>query len=185
MRKLIMWNMVTLDGYFEGPQSWELDWHNDVWGDEMEKMSLEQLHTAGMLLFGRLTYQGMADYWTTAKGDVADLMNSIPKVVFSRTLDKASWNHTRLIKEDAEAEVTRLKQEPGKDLFVFGSADLSATLMKAGLFDEYRLGMNPLVLGEGGAMFKPSPNRLKLKLLEAKAMKSGLVLLRYEPLKSS
>jgi dihydrofolate reductase len=184
VRKLIMWNMVTLDGYFEGPRSWDLDWHNYVWGDEMEEMSLQQLKSADMLLFGRLTYQGMANYWTTAKGegDVADLMNGLPKIVFSHTLDKADWNNTRLVNDDAEAEVTRLKQAPGRDLFIFGSANFSDTMIKARLIDEYRLGLNPLVLGGGGPLFKASPTRLRMKLLESRPMKSGLVLLRYEPL---
>jgi dihydrofolate reductase len=186
MRKLIVWNMVTLDGLFEGPKKWDLDWHEYVWGEEMEKFSTEQLKTADMLLFGRITYQGMADYWTTAtgEGEVADFMNGLPKVVFSRTLEKADWNNTRLVKANAEAEVRQLKQQPGQNLFIFGSADFSARMLAAGLIDEYRLGMNPLVLGAGGPLFKPSPSRLRLKLLEARPMKSGLVLLRYEPLRA-
>ncbi len=186
MRKLIMWNMVTLDGFFEGRRSWDLDWHNYVWGDEMERFVLEQLKTAGMLLFGRLTYQGMAAYWTAAKGDeggVADLMNAIPKVVFSRTLATAEWNNTRLVNNHAEQEVNKLKQGSGKDLYIFGSANFSTTMMQAGLIDEYRLGLNPLVLGGGGPLFKPNPNQLRMKLLEARPMHSGLVLLRYEPLR--
>jgi dihydrofolate reductase len=187
MARLIMWNMMTLDGFFEGPKSWDLDWHNDVWGEDMNKFSLEQLDTAGALLFGRRTYEGMASYWASAKadgpeGDVARVMNTIPKVVFSRTLKRADWSNTRLVSADAEAEVVKLKEASEKDLFVFGSGDLSATLMKAGLFDELRIGLNPLVLGVGGPLFKPSPLRTKMRLLEARPMKSGLVLLRYQPL---
>ena len=181
MRKLIMWNMVTLDGFFEGSKSWELDWHEYVWGEELEQLSIEQLKTAGMLLFGRVTYLGMADYWTSAKGEVADFMNSLPKVVFSRTLEKADWNNTRLVKANAEEEVAELKRQPGKDLFVFGSANLSSTLMRNGLFDEYRLGINPVILGGGNPLFKLNPNRMKLKLLEARPLKSGCVILRYQP----
>jgi len=181
MRKLIMWNMVTLDGFFEGPKSWELDWHNYVWGDELEQLSLEQLKAADMLLFGRVTYQGMAEYWTSAEGEIADFMNKVPKVVFSRTLEKAEWNNTRLVKANAEEEVARLKQQPGKDMLIFGSANLSATLMQNGLIDEYRLGINPIVLGGGNPLFKPSPHRMKMKLLEARPLKSGCVILRYKP----
>ena len=187
MRKLIMWNMVTLDGSFEGRKSWDLDWHNYVWGDELEKFSLDQLKTVGMLLFGRNTYQGMAAYWTTAKGEVAevaDLMNSLPKVVFSRTLDKADWNNSRLVKENAEAEVAKLKQQAGKDLFIFGSANFCSTMMAAGLIDEYRLGLNPLVLGGGAALFSPGLAQTKMRLLEARPLKSGVVLLRYEPVRN-
>ncbi len=177
-----MWNMVTLDGYFEGPKSWELDWHEYVWGEELEQLSIEQLRSADMLLFGRLTYQGMAAYWPSATGQVADLMNSILKVVFSRTLDHAEWTNTRLVKTDAQDEVARLKQESGQDILIFGSADLSSTLMRHGLIDEYRLGLVPVVLGGGNPLFKPSLDMLRMSLLEARAFRSGCVVLRYEPL---
>ncbi len=173
MRKVIVWNMVTLDGYFEGPKTWEIDWHEYVWGEELERFSLNQAQEAGTLLFGRKTYEGMAGYWQTATGDVAEFMNSIPKVVFSNTLETAGWSNTRLVK------VARLKQEPGKDLFIFGSANLIGSLTKQGLIDEYRIGLNPLVLGGGTPMFKPSEGRMRLKLLEARPMQSGVVLLRY------
>jgi dihydrofolate reductase len=181
MRKLIMWNMVTLDGFFEGPKSWEIDWHEYGWGEDLEQFSIEQSKSADTLLFGRVTYQGMADYWSSAQGEIADFMNTVPKVVFSRTLEKAEWNNTRLVKANAEEEVARLKQQPGKDILIFGSANLSATLMQHGLIDEYRLGISPLVLGGGNPLFKPSPQRLKMKLLEARRLKSGCVILRYEP----
>ncbi len=176
-----MWNLVTLDGFFEGPKSWDIDWHEYVWGEELEQFSIEQSKSIGTLLFGRVTYEGMAAYWTTATGEIADFMNSIPKVVFSRTLERAAWNNTRLVKTNAEEEVAKLKQQPGKDLYIFGSANLSSTLMRHGLIDEYRLALNPLILGGGNPLFKPSPERMRLKLLEAKPLKSGVVLLRYEP----
>jgi dihydrofolate reductase len=179
MRKLIVWNMVTLDGYFEGPKPWEIDWHDDAWGEELKRFSLDQLQEVGALLFGRKTYEGMAGYWPTAKGETAELMNSLPKAVFSHTLETAEWSNTRLVKGSAEEEVARLKQEPGKDLFIFGSADLTGSLAQQGLIDEYRIGLNPLVLGGGTPMFKPSAERLRLKLLEARPLQSGVVLLRY------
>jgi dihydrofolate reductase len=176
-----MWNMVTLDGFFEGPKSWDIDWHEYVWGEELEQFAIEQSKSIGMLLFGRVTYQGMAAYWVSATGEIADFMNSVPKVVFSRTLERVDWSNTRLVTENAEEEVTRLKQQPGKDLFIFGSANLSSTLIRHGLIDEYRLGLNPLALGGGNPLFKPSPDRLRLRLLEATPLKSGVVLLRYQP----
>jgi dihydrofolate reductase len=179
MRSLIMWNLMTLDGCFEGPKSWEIDWHEDVWGDELERFSMEQLRSAGMLVFGRLTYRGMADYWTTAKGEIADFMNGIPKIVFSRTLEKAEWNNTRLVNSDAREEVARLKQQPGKDMFIFGSANLCSTL--DGLIDEYRLALTPHILGGGNPLFKPGSERIKMKLLEARALTTGAVILRYRP----
>ena len=181
MPKVIVWNMVTLDGFFEGSKPWEIDWHEYVWGDELKRFSLDQAKEVGTLLFGRKTYEGMAGYWSTAtgEGEVAKFMNSIPKVVFSNTLETADWNNTRLAKGRAEEEVARLKQESGKDLFIFGSADLTDSLTKRGLIDEYRIGLNPLLLGRGTPMFKPSDSRLRLTLLEARPMKSGVVLLRY------
>jgi dihydrofolate reductase len=178
-----MWNMVTLDGFFEGPKPWEIDWHELGWGEELEQMSIEQIGSADLLVFGRRTYQGMAEFWPTATEQVADIMNSISKVVFSGTLDKADWNNTRLVKSKAEEEVARLKQQPGKDMLIFGSADLSATLMRHGLIDEFRLGVVPVVLGGGNPLFKPAPGRLPMKLLEARPLKSGCVILRYEPSK--
>ena len=179
MRKVIVWNMVTLDGYFEGPKAWEIDWHEYVWGEELERFSLNQAQEVGALLFGRKTYKGMAGYWQTATGDVAEFMNSIPKVVFSNTLEAAGWSNTRLVKGGAEEEVARLKQEPGQDLFIFGSANLIGSLTTQGLIDEYRIGLNPLVLGGGTPMFKQSEGRMRLELLEARPMQSGVVLLRY------
>jgi dihydrofolate reductase len=181
MRKVIMWNLVTLEGFFEGRKSWEIDWHEYVWGEELEQFSIEQLKSAGMLLFGRVTYEGMAGYWPSQKGEIADFMNSIPKVVFSRTLERAEWNNTRLVKENAEEEVVKLKQQPGKDLFIFGSADLSSMLIRHGLIDEIRLAVVPVILGAGNPLFKPSPDRMRMKLLEAKPLKSGCVILRYQP----
>src|SRR5437667_396893 len=136
--------------------------------------------SADMLLFGRATYEGMANYWPSAKGEVADLMNQIRKVVFSRTLEKASWNNTRLVKGNAEEEVAKLKRQPGKNLFIFGSANLSSTLIRHHLIDEYRLGLAPMVLGSGTPLFKASSEMMKVKLIEARPLKSGGVLLRYE-----
>jgi dihydrofolate reductase len=181
MRKVIMWNMVTLDGFFEGAKSWEIDWHDYAWGDELEQFSIEQSKSADMLLFGRVTYEGMAGYWSSAQGEIADFMNNVPKVVFSRTLEKAEWNNTRLVKAQAEEEVTKLKQQPGKDLFIFGSANLCSTLMQKNLIDEYRLGIAPVVLGGGNPLFKPNPERMKMKLLEVRPFKTGCVILRYQP----
>ena len=125
MRKVIMWNMVTLDGYFEGPDH-DISWF--VFDDEIERYILDTQEDADTLLFGRVTYQMMADYWPTAEGRIADFMNRVQKFVFSRTLGGADWNNSTLIKEDAPGEVARLKQQPGKDIFLFGSANFASTL---------------------------------------------------------
>lgn len=182
MRQLIVWNMVTLDGFFEGAKPWEIDWHEYVWGDELERFSLEQAEEADTLLFGRRTYEGMAGYWPSQTGPVADFMNGVHKVVFSRTLKEATWSNTSLVKRGAEAEVAKLKRQRGKDIVIFGSADLVAGLLRKGLIDEFRLGLTPVVLGGGNPLFKPSSKRIRMKLLEARPLKSGCVVLRYEVL---
>lgn len=172
---------MTLDGYFEGAKSWDLAWHNYVWGEGLEQLSIEQSRSIGMLLFGRVTYEGMAAYWSSERGTIADFMNSVPKIVFSRTLAKADWNNTTLMREPAEDAVVDLKQQTGKDLFIFGSAELCSRLMRRRLIDEYRLGLVPVVLGQGNPLFKPAPDALRMRLLEARPLKSGCVILRYEP----
>jgi dihydrofolate reductase len=176
-----MWNVMTLDGYFEGTKSWDLDFHQSVWGPELEALSIEQLHSADRLIFGRVTYEGMAAYWTTAQGEVADLMNRLPKVVFSRTLQQADWSNTTLIKEDAAARVPELKRKGEGNSFVFGSANLSRTLISHGLFDEYRLAVAPMILGRGTPLFGPDLARVPLTLLETRTLPSGGVILRYQP----
>jgi len=175
-----MWNLVTLDGFFEGRKSWDIGWHDTVWGEELEKFSLEQSKSIGALLFGRVTYEGMAGYWSKEKGDIADFMNAVPKLVFSKTLARADWNNTKVVKQNAEGEVAKLKKESGNDLYIFGSANLSAAFTRKGLIDEYRLCVAPIVLGGGNPLFKESPEHLKLKLTEARPLKSGGVILRYE-----
>jgi dihydrofolate reductase len=181
MRRLIMWNLLTLDGFFEGAASWDLDFHRDVWDEELKRFSIEQLRTADLLLFGRVTYEGMAAYWQSAKGEDADLMNNLPKVVFSWTLDRAEWKNTKLVRGDAASEVLELKRHGDGNIFVFGSADMSRTLMKQGLFDEYRLALVPVLLGSGKPLFGRNSNRLGMKLLEARALSSGCMILRFEP----
>jgi dihydrofolate reductase len=180
MRKLMMWNLISLDGFFEGTGSWTLDWLHEIWSEDQQRFSLEQLRPADMLLFGRVTYEGMAAYWQSAQGEVADFMNSLPKVVFSRTLDRAEWNNTKLAKDDVASSVRELKRQGDGNMFVFGSAALCTTLMEQGLFDEYRIGVVPIVLGSGKPLFGRNL-RLKLKLLEARPFGSGCVVLRYEP----
>jgi dihydrofolate reductase len=180
MSKLVMWNLISLDGLFQGAKNWELDWHDYVWGDELERLSIEQLRSADRLLFGRVTYEGMAAYWRTAQGEIADLMNSLPKIVISQTLDRADWTNTTLVKENAVAAVSDLKRQGARNMFVFGSANLSATLIKNNLFDEYRLAIVPVILGVGRPLFEGGLTRQRLQLIEARPLTSGCVILRYE-----
>lgn len=183
MRKIILFDMISLDGFFEG-ENHTLDWHNvDA---EFNEFANAQLNSVDTLIFGRKTYDLMASYWPTAAGladdaVIADLMNSKPKIVFSKTMEKAEWNNTLLIKDNIGAELEKLKQMPGKDLIVMGSANLASTLRQLDLIDEYRIIINPIVLGQGTPLFKPSTERLKLELIRTQIFKSGNVLLCYKP----
>jgi dihydrofolate reductase len=179
MRRLVAWNMMTLDGYFEGRSPWDLGFHETVWGDELHAFSLKQGKEMGTLLFGRRTYEGMASHWTTATGDVADMMNAAEKAVATRTLGEANWNNTRLLKGDAIDAVRDLKTDGGKDICVFGSADLLASLLSAGLVDEYRLCLVPVVLGGGNPLFKPQDQQIKMRLESTRPLKTGGVILTY------
>jgi dihydrofolate reductase len=180
MAKVILWNMVTPEGFFEAPGH-DIGWF--VFDDELASYITETQERAGLLLFGRTTYELMASYWPTAEGQIADFMNGIGKVVFSRTLKSADWNNTRLVSDDVPGEVARLKAAEGGDIFVFGSADLTATLMSNGLVDEYRFGINPVLLGSGTPFFKGGFERTSLKLTRATALQSGVVILHYVPAK--
>src|SRR6202049_5050316 len=177
--KLIMWNLMTLDGFVEGPKR-DISWHVDVWGEELERLSIEQLKSAGGLMFGRVTYELMANHWPSATGEVADLMNALPKYVFSRTLTRSDWNNTQMLGADVPDTVERLKRESAKDIFMFGSADLAASFIPHRLIDEFRIAVNPIILGGGTPLFKPG-ERVKLKLLDAKPLSTGIAILRYEP----
>ena len=178
MAKLIMWNLMTLDGFVEG-ENRDISWHLDVWGEELERLSVDQLKAAGGLMFGRVTYELMANHWPSATGEVADLMNALPKYVFSRTLIKSSWNNTQMFGADLPGAVARLKRESAKDIFLFGSADLAANLIPHRLIDEFRIAVNPIILGGGTPLFKPG-ERVKLKLLDSMTLSTGIVILRYQ-----
>src|SRR5262245_8047079 len=179
MRKLIMWNIVTLDGYFEGVKNWDLPWHEQVWSEELERFSLEQLGSADMLVFGRVTYEGMAAYWTTAQGAIADYMNRLPKLVCSRTLQTVTWSNTTLVKDNVAVEVARLKRQGSGSMLLFGSSNLSRTLTNEGLFDEYRIGVAPFIHGRGRLLFGDGHDPQGLQLLEARSLSTGCVILRY------
>ena len=176
MRKVFLFMMVTLDGFFEGPDH-EIDWHNV--DEEFNEFAMDQLNEVDALLFGRVTYQGMASYWPTpfAKENdpiIADKMNTVPKIVFSKTLEKVEWNNSRLVKGNIAEEVLQLKQQQGRDLAV--------SLLQMGLIDELRIMVNPVVLGRGRSLFNGIDDTLNLKLLKTKTFRSGNVLLYYQPI---
>ncbi len=183
MRKIIVSNYVTLDGFFAGPNG-EIDWF--VWDTETAKYSKELLKSIDTILFGRVTYELMASYWPTASPPaedpvIIDAMNNLPKIVFSKTLDKVAWKNSRLVKGNIAEEISQLKQEPGKDMVIYGSGSIVSTLAQRGLIDDYRIFVNPVVLGSGKPLFKGLNDRLNLKLLKTKTFDCGVVLLHYEP----
>ena len=183
MKTLFSFNMITLDGFFEGSSKWDLSWHNV--DDEINEFSIAQLNEIGTLLFGRVTYEGMASYWSSPdalKDDpiVAGLMNRIPKIVFSKTLAKAEWENTKLVGDNVVEEISRLKKQSDKDVALFGSASLMSELMRMDLIDEHRVMVNPVILGSGNPLFQ-TKDKLLLKLLKTKTFNNGNVLLYYAP----
>lgn len=187
MRKLVVFNQVTLDGNIadaNGDMSWA---HKDRQDAEWNAFVADNASGGGELVFGRITYELMASYWPTPmamKNDpvVAERMNNLPKVVFSRTLGKTSWKNTKLVKGDVAAEIRKMKQEPGPGLAILGSGSIVAQLAQEGLIDEYQIVMNPVALGKGKTMFEGIKGKLTLKLTKTRAFGNGNVLLCYEPM---
>jgi dihydrofolate reductase len=183
MRKVTIFNLMTLDGYIAG-QGGDISWHNvDA---EFQELANAASNSGNTLLFGRVTYELMAGFWPTSEAIrtdpiVAAGMNKAEKIVFSRTLQKADWNNTRLVKDDMLTEVRRLKQGSGKNLTVLGSGSIVAQLAKEGLIDEYQVLPNPVVLGKGKTMFEGMKSRLALKLVRTRTFGNGNVFLTYVP----
>jgi dihydrofolate reductase len=185
MRKTFAFIVTTVDGYCEGPGG-EFDW--PVVDAEFNDFAAEQLDEIGTLLFGRVTYEGMAEYWPTPAAieddpRIAATMNRVEKVVVSRTLDRVDWENTRLIKEDVAAELARLKEQPGKAVAIFGSSALTSSLLRLGLVDEVRIMVHPVVLGAGRSVFRTAEERIALRLLRTRPFASGSVMLYYEPVR--
>ncbi len=186
VRKVVVSEFVTLDGVMEDPGGAEGfahgGWSFRYRDEEVMKLKLDELFASDALLLGRITYQGFAAAWPSAADPAgfADRMNGLPKHVVSTTLAALEWNNSRLVKADLAESVSRLKQEPGQDILVAGSATLVRALMSHGLVDEYRLLVYPLVLGSGKRLFEAAP-AASLRLFESKVYSSGIVLLRYQP----
>ena len=181
MRKLTVFNLVTLDGYFAG-QGGDISWHNV--DEEFQELANEASNSGNILLFGRVTYELMASYWPTPeaiKSDpiVARGMNSATKIVFSRALNKVDWNNTRLVKTDMLSEVMKLKRDSGKDLTVLGSGSIVSQLAQERLIDEFQILLNPVVIGMGKTMLEGVKDRFSLKLPKTRVFGNGNVLLSY------
>jgi dihydrofolate reductase len=187
MRKLVVFNNVTLDGYFTGVNG-DFSWaHSGSDDAEFNAFVADNASGGGELLLGRITYEIMAGYWPTPaaiKNDpiVAEGMNSMPKVVFSRTMDKASWSNTKLVKGDIASEVRKMKKEAGPGMAILGSGSIVSQLAAEGLIDEYQIVMNPVVLGQGKTMFDSLKEKLALKLTKTRSFSNGKVYLCYEPM---
>lgn len=185
MRKLLVFNLVSVDGYFAGPDG-NIDWHNV--DEEFNQFAVEQTNTFGTIIFGRTTYQIFEDFWPKALKDpktsqedrlIAQTIQDAEKIVFSTTLKNVSWNNSKLFHEINPTEVKKWKDKPGKDMVIFGSGTIVQEMTNLGLIDEYRLLVNPIILGKGKPMFANIKDKQKLKLRETKTFKNGNVLLSY------
>jgi len=187
---------VTLDGYISGPNC-ELDWHFNRWAPDMGKRLGEELSKTDTILLGRITYEAMAGYWPLKEMDMsfprddiafAFMMNKHHKVVYSKTLQKAKWNNSTLIRGNIKDEINKLKQfrsEQDKSIIIYGSTKLVSALMQLSLVDEYQLWVHPIILGKGKPLFRKLKNTSELKLLNSKIFKSGVILLHYATIVTS
>ena len=188
MRKIILSEMVSLDGFIAGPDD-DLSWHQV--DEEFNQYAIELLNSVDTILFGRLTYQLFENYWpaaalnpSTSKSDleIAHKINDMIKIVFSRTLQKVQWKNSILIKEIVPHEVQKLKKQHGKDMVIYGSGSIVSAFIRVGLIDDYRIFVNPIVLGSGKPLFKDIKKRINLSLLNTRTFNNGNVLLRYQPI---
>ena len=184
MRKIVLMMSVSLDGFIEGPNR-ELDWH--MVDDQLHRHFNDELRAMGALLSGRVTYELMAGFWPTADSDpsstepmveFAGIWREKPKIVFSRTLQRADWN-TTILRDVVPAEIMALKAQPGGDM-ALGGADLAAAFLRHDLIDEYRLYVHPVLIGRGKPLFNPSDARVHLRLVETRTFGNGVVFLRYQ-----
>ena len=184
MRKLMVFNSMSLDGFIAdgtGDMSWA---HKQ--DEEWNSFVASNASGEGVLVFGRRTYDMMAGYWPTAMAAqnspvVVKRMNKLQKIVFSRTMEKASWQNTALVKGELAVEVKRLKEQPGAGLVILGSASIVAQLSDARLIDEYHVALNPVILGGGKSMFEGLTEKLPLKLIRSRSFQNGNVFLTYQP----
>ncbi|HEX3079183.1 MAG TPA: dihydrofolate reductase family protein [Puia sp.] len=186
MRKLIVFNHVSIDGYFTG-ENGDFRWaHTGSDDPEYQAFVAGNASGEGELLFGRITYDLMAGYWPTPIADqqnpvVAKAMNNMQKVVFSGTMEKASWNNTRLVRTDIVSEIRKMKNEAGPGMVIMGSGNIISQLAQEQVIDEYHVIVNPIALGKGRTMFDGMDKMLSLKLICTRSFNNGKVLLHFEP----
>jgi dihydrofolate reductase len=187
MRRLGVFNQVSLDGYFTDASGDMSFARKDVEDAEWNAFVAGNASGGGMILFGRVTYELMASFWPTSLAAklmpvVAERMNSLPKIVFSRTRRTASWNNTRLVTGDMIGEVRKMKNEPGEDMVILGSGSIVSQLAEHGLIDEYQVVVVPVALGKGRTMFEGVKEKVPLKLTSSRTFGNGNVFLRYAPI---
>lgn len=191
MRKVVLFLHMSLDGFVQGTNDWDIGWV--AYNEELEKYAKEVTSTADTILWGRTTYHGMQQYWPTIPANPASSPHEIEharwldntlKVVFSRTLDQVEWTNTKLVKSDIAEEIAALKQQPGRDILILGSPRLAHLFMELGLIDEYRLTVSPVVLGNGLPLFRNVADRINLKLLQSQTFQSGALGLHYQQIRS-
>ena len=186
MRKLIVFNHLSLDGYFTDSKSDMSFAHNPVPDAEWDAFVSRNAGSGGTLVFGRITYELMAGYWPTPTAakqapEIAERMNNLQKVIFSRTLNDVTWQNTKLVKDDMAGEVKKMKKADGTDMVILGSGSVVSQLAQAGLIDEYQFVVDPVALGSGRTMFAGLSRKLTLKLKKSQTFANGNVLLCYEP----
>jgi len=186
MGRIVVTEFVSLDGVMEAPGGGE-DFQHAGWtfeiarGDEGDKFKLDEALEAEALLLGRKTYEGFAAAWPGREGEFADKFNNMPKYVVSSTLKEAGWNNSTLLDGDVVEEVSKLRQQPGGDIVVHGSAQLVQTLLEHDLVDELRLMVFPVVLGTGKRLFGATSDKKALRLADSKTVGDGVEILIYEP----
>jgi dihydrofolate reductase len=181
MRKLVVSAWITLDGVFDADLMEE--WFNPFDSESRQNYIREGILACDALMFGRKTYEMLAPYWSSLKNNemgVAGKLNSAPKYVISSTLKKADWNNSTIINKNIEEEITRLKQQPGTEIQIEGSATLVQSLMKADLIDEYRFLVHPIIMGSGKSFFKEGTHTKGLKLIKTEKLDKGVLVLYYE-----
>ncbi len=175
MRKLVVTEFVSLDGVMEAPS-----WTGEFWNDDIAAFKRAESEASHALLLGRITYEGFAQAWPNSTDEGADKINGMPKYVVTTTLDRADWNNSTIIRDNVMAEIARLKQQDGGDILVYGSGMLVDSLMEAGLVDDYRLLVYPVVVGSGKRLFKEN-RRAKLQLASSQSFANGVLALIYHP----
>lgn len=177
MRRAVVSEFMSLDGVMEAPN----EWHFAFWHDEMGTYKFDELMASDALLLGRVTYEGFAAAWPTMEGtgEFGERMNGLPKYVVSTTLESGDWNNTTVIRDDVASAVRRLKEEPGQNNLVGGSAGLVRSLMADDLIDEYRLMVHPVVVGKGKRLFADEGTLKTMRLVETRTFPTGVIVQTY------